>query len=155
MMAHSAGKEDTLVAQQYITQIGPIGKPLCQGCRHEMTRDEIGTKCDLCIAEEVAGRYADRESKSAVGMEWPDIMNTSDPAEYWYWLNIVDTMLAKPGEPTHLERNVTTVRAIWWAERYEEDSRRLTERYEWLGIRQDMPVAQVIGGKRRIRLTGI
>lgn len=78
-------------------------------------------------------------------MESPDIMNTSDPAEYWYWLNIVDTMLTKPGEPTHLERNVTTVRAIWWAERYEEDSRRLTERYEWFGIGQDTPLAQVIG----------
>jgi hypothetical protein len=25
--------------------------PLCQGCGYELGYDEIGTKCDLCIAE--------------------------------------------------------------------------------------------------------
>lgn len=144
-----------MVAQQHVTQIGPIRKPLCQGCGHELNYDEIGTICDLCIAEEVAGRHSDRKNKSIVDMEALDVMNTSDPAVYWYWLDMADTMEARPGEPTNLERNVTTGHAIRWAERYEEDRRNLNSLYEWHGIARDTPIAQVIGGKRRIGLTGI
>ena len=58
------GKEDTMVAQQDITLMARFGAPLCQGCGHELDRDEIGTVCDLCIAEEIAGRYASRKDKS-------------------------------------------------------------------------------------------
>ena len=141
-----------MVAQQEITHAWQIGAPLCQGCGHELGYDEIGTVCDLCIAEEVAGRYASRKNKSVVDMEGLDVMNTSDLAVYWYWLDMVDTMVAKPGEPTNLERNVTTGRAIRWAERYEEDRRKLNELYEWLGIGQDTPIAEVTGGTGRIRL---
>ena len=146
------GKEDTMVAQQDFTLMTQIGAPLCQGCGHELTRDEIGTICDLCVAEEIAGRYASRKVKSVVDMEALDVMNTSDPAVYWYWLDMVDTMEAMPGEPTNLERNVTTGHAIRWAERYEEDRRKLNELYEWFGIERDTPVAQVVGGTSHIRL---
>ena len=143
-----------MVAQQDITQTWQIGAPLCQSCGHELSYDEIGTKCDLCIAEEVAGRYASRKNKSVVDMEGLDVMNTSDAAVYWYWLDLEDTMVARPGEPTNLERNVTTGRAIKWAERYEEDRRRLNELYEWFGIKPDTPIAQVIGATSCITLTG-
>ena len=85
-------------------------------------------------------------------MEALDVMNTSDPAVYWYWLDMVDTMEARPGEPTDMERNVTALHAIRWAERYEEDRRKLNELYEWLGIPRDTPVAQVTGGPSLIRL---
>ena len=146
------GKEDTMVAQQDITLMARFGAPLCQGCGHELNRDEIGTVCDLCIAEEIAGRYASRKDKSVVDMEALDVMNTDDSAVYWYLLDMVDTMEAKPGEPTNLERNVTTDNAIRWAERYEEDRRKLNEFYEWFGIARDTPVAQVAGGTSRIRL---
>ena len=131
-----------------------FGAPLCQGCGHELSRDEIGTICDLCIAEEVAGRYARRKDKSVVDMEALDVMNTSDPAVYWYWLDMEDTMVAKPGEPTKMERNVTTGSAIRWAERYEEDRRKLNEIYQWFGIAQDTPIAQVMGEESIIRLAG-
>ena len=141
-----------MVAQQDFTLIARFGEPLCQGCGHELDRDEIGTVCHLCIAEEIAGRYASRKSKSAVDMEALDVMNTSDPAVYWYWLDMVDTMEARPGEPTNMERNVTALHAIRWAERYEEDRRKLNELYEWLGIPRDTPVAQVTGGPSLIRL---
>ncbi len=128
-----------MVAQQDITGIWQIGAPLCQSCGHELTQDEIGTVCDLCIAEEVAGRYYSRD-KSAV---------------YWYWLDMVDTMEAKPGEPTKLERNVTTGHAIRWAERYEADRRKLNELYEWFGIERDTPVAQVTGEPSGIALASL
>ncbi|MDE2686330.1 MAG: hypothetical protein OXI16_02360 [Chloroflexota bacterium] len=144
-----------MVAIQDITHMARFGAPLCQDCGHELGRDEIGTVCDLCIAEEVAGRYAGRKEKSAVDMVvWPDLMDTDDPAVYWRWLDIVDTMLAKPGEPTNLERNVMTGNAIRWAERYEEDRRKLNELYDWLGIAQDTPIAQVMGATNGIALTG-
>ena len=81
-------------------------------------------------------------------------MNTDDPAVYWYWLDMEDTMVARPGEPTNMERNVTTGHAIRWAERYEEDLRKLNELYEWFGIAQDTPVAQVTGETSGITLTG-
>ena len=142
-----------MVAQQNITQTWQIGAPLCQSCGHELNQDEIGTVCDLCIAEEVAGRYASRD-KSVVDMEALDVMNTNDPAVYWYWLDMVDTMVARPGEPTNLERNVTTGHAIRWAERYEEDRRKLNSLYDWFGIEQDTPVAQVTGGTNGIVLAG-
>ena len=129
-----------------------FGAPLCQGCGHELSRDEIGTVCDLCIAEEVAGRYAGRKDKSVVDMEALDVMNTNDPAVYWYWRDMEDTMVARPGEPTNLERNVTTGPAIRWAERYEEDRRKLNEIYQWFGIARDTPIAQVMGESSRIRL---
>ncbi|MDE2686467.1 MAG: hypothetical protein OXI16_03070 [Chloroflexota bacterium] len=141
-----------MVAQQDIVPAWQFGAPLCQGCGHELGRDEIGTVCDLCIAEEIAGRYADRKDKSVVDMEELDLMNTDDPAVYWYWLDMVDTMVTKPGEPTNLERNVTTGNAIGWAERYEEDRRKLNEIYDWFGIARDTPVAQVMGEPSRIRL---
>ena len=144
-----------MVAQQNITQTWRIGAPLCQSCGHELGQGEIGTVCDLCIAEEVAGRYASRANKSVVDMEALDIMNTDDASVYWYWLDMEDTMVARPGEPTNLERNVTTGRAIRWAERYEEDRRKLNELYEWLGIAQDTPIAKAIGATSGITLTGI
>ena len=140
-----------MVAQQDITSLEQIGAPLCQGCGHELTQDEIGTVCDLCIAEEVAGRYSSRD-KSVVDMEALDVMNTNDPAVYWYWLDMVDTMVARPGEPTKMERNVTALHAIRWAERYEEDRKNLNELYEWLGIAQDTPIGQVTGEKSCITL---
>ena len=146
------GKEDTMVAQQDITLMARFGEPLCQGCGHELNRDEIGTVCDLCIAEEIAGRYASRKHKSVVDMEALDVMNTDDPAVYWYWLDMEDTMVTRPGEPTDMERNMTALHAIRWAERYEEDRRKLNELYEWFGIARDTPVAQVTGGTSRIRL---
>ena len=142
-----------MVAIQDITHAWQIGGPLCQGCGHELSRDEIGTVCDLCIAEEIAGRYASRRDKSVVDMEGLDVMNTDDPAVYWYWLDMEDTMVAKPGEPTNLERNVTTGHAIRWAERYEEDRRKLNEIYDWFGIAQDTPIAQVMGATNGIALT--
>ena len=86
-----------------------------------------------------------------VDMEGLDVMNTSDPAMYWYWLDMEDTMLARPGEPTNLERHVSTGVAIRWAEIYEEDRRKLNELYEWSGIGQDTPIAQVMGGEERHR----
>lgn len=141
-----------MVAQQDVIHMARYGAPLCQGCGHELTRGEIGTVCDLCIAEEIAGRYASRKDKSVIDMEGLDVMNTSDPAVYWYWLDLEDTMVTKPGEPTGLERNVTTGRAIKWARRYEEDRRKLNQLYERLGIRQDTPLAQVTGGTSVIRL---
>ncbi len=138
-----------MVAEQDIThpwQIAwEVSGPLCESCGHELTRDEIGTKCDLCLAEEVAGRYASRKNKSVIDMEALDVMNTSDLSEYRYWLDVEDTMVTKPGEPTNLERNVTTGLAIKWAMRYGEDRRKLNELYKWLGIRQDTPLSQVIG----------
>ena len=140
-----------MVAIQDITHAWQLGAPLCQGCGHELNQNEIGTVCDLCIAEEVAGRYASRRDKSVVDMEALDVINTSDPAVYWYWLDMVDTMEARPGEPTNLERNVTTGHAIRWAERYEEDRRKLNELYDWFGIARDTPVARVTGGTSRIR----
>ena len=143
-----------MVALQDITHMGRFGEPLCQSCGHELGQDEIGTVCDLCIAEEVAGRYASRANKSVVDMEALDVMNTDDPAVYWYWLDMVDTMVARPGEPTNLERNVTTGHAMRWAERYEEDRRKLNDLYEWLGIGQDTPIAQVTGETSLIRLSG-
>ena len=143
-----------MVAQQNITHMWQIGAPLCQSCGHELNQDEIGTVCDLCIAEEVAGRYASRD-KSVVDMEALDVMNTSDPEVYWYWLDMVDTMVARPGEPTNLERNVTTGHAIRWAERYEEDRMKLNSLYKWLGIEQDTPIARVTGGANCITLTGL
>ncbi len=87
-------------------------------------------------------------------MEALDVMNTDDPAVYWYWLDMEDTMVARPGEPTKMERNVTTGHAIRWAERYEEDRRKLNGLYEWLGIAQDTPIAQVTGETSRISLAG-
>ncbi len=141
-----------MVAIQDITHMARFGAPLCQGCGHELSREEIGTVCDLCIAEEVAGRYAARKDKSVVDMEGLDVMNTDDPAVYWYWLDMEDTMVAKPGEPTNLERNVTTGHAIRWAERYEEDRRKLNEIYEWFGIARDTPIAQLLGEASRISL---
>ena len=143
-----------MVAQQDITHAWQIGAPLCQGCGHELSRDEIGTVCDLCIAEEIAGRYASRKDKSVVDMEGLDVMNTSDPAVYWYWLDLEDTMLAKPGEPTNLERYVSTGVVIRWAEIYEEDRRKLKEAYRWRGIEQDTPIARVMGGTKGIALAG-
>ncbi len=143
-----------MVAQQELTYAWRIGEPLCQSCGHELGRDEIGTVCDLCIAEEVAGRYAGRENRSVVDMEELDLMNAEYEAEYWYWLDIEDTMLTKPGEPTNLERNVMTGYAVRWAERYEEDRSKLNELYEWLGIAQDTPIAQVIGATSGITLMG-
>ena len=143
-----------MVAQQDITHAWQFGAPLCQGCGHELSRDEIGTVCDLCIAEEIAGRYASRKDKSVVDMEGLDVMNTSDPAVYWYWLDMVDTMVARPGEPTNLERNVTTGPAIRWAERYEEDRRKLNDLYRWFGIAQDTPIAQVMGRTNGMALAG-
>ena len=138
-----------MVAEQDIThpwQIAwEISAPLCESCGHELNQDEIGTKCDLCIAGEVAGRYASRKNKSVIDMEALDVMNTSDLSVYRYWLDVEDTMVTKPGEPTNLERNVTTGIAIKWARRYEEDRRKLNELYKWLGIRPDTPLAQVIG----------
>ena len=143
-----------MVAQQDITSVWQIGAPLCQDCGHELNEDEIGMICDLCIAEEVAGRFASRKDKSVVDLEALDVMNTSVAEVYWYWLDMEDTMVTKPGEPTNLERNVTTVRATKWAERYEEDRRKLNELYEWLGIAQDTPVGRVTGGTCGITLTG-
>ena len=142
-----------MVALQELTYAWRIGEPLCQSCGHELGQDEIGTVCDLCIAEEVAGRYAGRKDKSVVDMEALDVMNAEYEAEYWYWLDMVDTMVARPGEPTNLERNVTTGHAIRWAERYEEDRRKLNELYEWFGIAQDTPVARVTGETSGIKLT--
>ena len=81
-------------------------------------------------------------------------MNTSDPGVYWYWLDMEDTMLARPGEPTNLERHVSTGVAIRWAEIYEQDRRNLNEIYEWSGIGQDTPIAQVIDGKNGIVRAG-
>ena len=141
-----------MVAIQDITHMARFGAPLCQGCGHELNQDEIGTTCELCIAEEVAGRYASRKDKSVVDMEALDVMNTSDPDTYWYWLDIEDTMLAKPGEPTNLERHVSIGVAIRWAEVYEEDRRNLNEIYDWFGIEQDTPFAEVMGKTSRIRL---
>ncbi len=143
-----------MVAQQDITSVWQIGAPLCQSCGHELGQDEIGTVCDLCIAEEVTGRYASRANKSVVDMEALDVMNTDDASVYWYWLDMVDTMETRPGEPTNLERNVTTGHAMRWAERYEEDRRKLNEIYEWFGIAQDTPVAEVTGATSGITLTG-
>ena len=64
-------------------------------------------------------------------------------------------MEAKPGEPTKLERNVTTGHAIRWVERYEEDRRKLNSLYEWLDIERDTPIAQVTGGTNGIALAGL
>ena len=143
-----------MVALQELTYAWRIGEPLCQSCGHELGQDEIGTVCDLCIAEEVAGRYASRENRPGVDMEALDLMNAEYEAEYWYWLDIEDTMLTKPGEPTNLERNVMTGHVMRWTERYEEDRRKLNELYEWFGIARDTPIAQVIGATSGITLTG-
>ena len=85
------------------------------------------------------------KDKSVFDMEGLDVMNTDDPGVYWYWLDMEDTMVAKPGEPTNLERNVTTGAAIRWAEVYEEDRRNLNEVYRWHSIEEDTPIAQVMG----------
>ena len=143
-----------MVAIQDITHAWHTGAPLCQGCGHELSQDGIGTVCELCIAEEVAGRPAGRREKSAIDMVWQDLMDTDDPAVYWYWLDIVDTMLTKPGEPTNMERNVTACHAITWAERYEEDRRKLNELYDRVGIERDTPIALVLGVTKGIARAG-
>ncbi len=148
------GKPDGCRTGHHSSPVECLGNQctLCQSCRHELGYDEIGTRCDLCIAEEIAGRYASRKDKSVVvDMVGLDVMNTSDMAVYWYWLNLEDTIVTNPGEPTNLEKNVTTGLAIRRARRYEEDRRKLFDLYDWFGIRRDTPVAQVTGRQSHIR----
>ena len=117
---------------------------LCRGCGRELYADEIG-ECSVCLAEAAAGTFAVTEDKSGYGSSPCDLTDAWDPQTYWYWLGLVDTMQCLPGQPTNIERQVTTFRALLWVERYEQDCRDLSRLYDWYGIDPDTPFEELVG----------
>ena len=111
-----------MVAQQDITHAWHIAAPLCQGCGHELSRDEIGP---YATCASLRRSWEIRQPQGQVGCRH------GRAGHYEHRRPGCVLVLAGHGghyvgearRALNLERIVTTGHAIRWSERYEEDRR--------------------------------